>query len=111
MITKSLLASLVIAACHLPAPGAAEAPVAPEPFRFAEAVPAQAGPTCCVREYLQCFRNCECGVFEFNCRIDPPACSSSCLCNICPAASAQPAEGETVPSVSSALLHVSCSRG
>ncbi|HEX7182551.1 MAG TPA: hypothetical protein VF756_11965 [Thermoanaerobaculia bacterium] len=41
-------------------------------------------PTCCVREYLQCVRGCECGVFEFNCRIDTPTCASSCLCNICP---------------------------
>lgn len=92
MIKKSLLfASLVIAACLLPAPAAAEAPAAPEPLRFMEALPAQAGPACCVREYLKCLRNCDCGVFEFNCRVDAPTCGSSCICNICPAASAQPA--------------------
>jgi hypothetical protein len=47
---------------------------------------AQPGPpgTCCAVRFAQCAANCECGVFEFNCTLDFPGCSSSCICNICP---------------------------
>lgn len=40
--------------------------------------------TCCAVPFVQCAAGCRCGVFEFNCTLDFPGCSSSCICNICP---------------------------
>lgn len=40
--------------------------------------------TCCAVRFARCVANCDCGVFEFNCTLDFPGCSSSCICNICP---------------------------
>jgi hypothetical protein len=38
--------------------------------------------SCCQQALRRCRRNCDCGVFEFNC--DPVTCQSNCICNICP---------------------------
>jgi hypothetical protein len=40
--------------------------------------------TCCIREFAKCAVRCDCGVFEFNCTLDFPGCTASCICNICP---------------------------
>jgi hypothetical protein len=50
---------------------------------LAASQPPPAG-TCCLVRFAQCAAGCDCGVFEFNCTLDFPGCSSNCICNICP---------------------------
>ena len=51
---------------------------------LAVAQPSPPPGTCCFVHFTQCAAQCRCGVFEFNCTLDFPGCSSNCICNICP---------------------------